>query len=346
MLPFVVGGVSMKKWNMNYQDRKTEVFFGRGCLDRVKDIIDQDKKVLILSQETVPLQYREQVLKQLPKASVFLVPNSEEAKSLSVYEQCLITLQNLDFTKKDIIVALGGGVVGDLAGFVASTYARGMSWIQIPTTTLAQIDSSVGGKTALNLQGIKNAVGTIWQPSVILVDGETLQTLDQRNYNNGLLEALKMGLLFDEELVEMIENVEHSSIDEIVEKSIRLKQNIVEQDETEESFRMVLNFGHTVGHAIESLSKGNLLHGECVGLGMLSMIEDEVLKNRVLEILRKMNISTSIKWDVEELMDRVYKDKKGSSKNITIVLLNKIKQWNFKTMLWEEFENKLREELQ
>ncbi|MEG0692382.1 MAG: 3-dehydroquinate synthase family protein, partial [Oscillospiraceae bacterium] len=227
--------------------------------------------------------------------------------------------------RKDLVVALGGGVMGDLAGFVAASYMRGIEFCNIPTTTLSQIDSSIGGKVAINLNGVKNIIGAFYQPSVVIIDHDTLTTLPKRHYNNGLVEAIKAGLIYDKGLYGLFCADDELDIDEIIYRSLLVKKVVVEQDETEQNLRQILNFGHTIGHGIESVyGLGELLHGEAVAIGMLPMIEDETIKESLKKVYDRLSIKSEIDYDKEKVYDVMTRDKKSNGSSITIVKVKEI----------------------
>jgi len=226
------------------------------------------------------------------------------------------------FSRRDCIVAVGGGVVGDLCGFAASTYMRGIDFYNIPTTLLSQIDSSIGGKTAINFSGVKNIVGAFYQPKKVLIDPNLLQTLPPRQIANGLAEAIKMALTCDQELFELFETQDvESHMDEIILRSLEIKKSVVEQDEKEAGLRRILNFGHTVGHGIES-SEGmsELYHGECVALGMLPMCA-EALRPRVAKVLKKCGLYRKLQYDWEKITQAAFHDKKADGDQVTVTMV-------------------------
>ena len=190
---------------------------------------------------------------------------------------------------------------------------------------LSQVDSSIGGKVAVNLGGIKNIVGAFYQPKAVLIDPDTLKTLEERQISAGLAEAVKMAVNFDKELFEKIEARENPMeiIDEIIAGSLLIKKRVVEEDEKESGLRKVLNFGHTVGHAIESVAEGELYHGECVALGMLAVCEGEV-KERVLKVLESLNLPTSFKADKAKLIEAASHDKKAGAATVTVIVSDAI----------------------
>ena len=246
---------------------------------------------------------------------------------------------NKAIDEADLVIAVGGGVVGDLAGFAASIYMRGIDFINCPTTTLSMIDSSIGGKTAVDLGDTKNIVGAFWQPKLVIVDPATLSTLPRRHYINGLAEAVKAGLLADPELFAIFEKGDiDTQISEIIYRSLRFKKNVVEQDETERGMRKALNFGHTIGHGIEAVKgiKGRrtvgLFHGECVALGMLPMIESKALQKRVRAVYRRIGLPTRTTYNKEKVMAELLHDKKAQGGQITVIKVPGLGCWRAETI--------------
>ena len=235
------------------------------------------------------------------------------------------------------MVAVGGGVVGDIAAFSASCYMRGIEFYNVPTTLLSQLDSSIGGKTAIDFEGVKNVVGSFYQPSKVIIDVDSLDTLEKRQLHAGLVEAIKMAATSDKNLFERIEKSENLKDDllEIVQASLAIKKDVVEKDPKEKGLRKVLNFGHTLGHAIESEQKGALLHGECVGIGMLPMCSEEVEK-RLEKVLKKYDLPTAANCDKNELLRLMTHDKKADGIKIRTVVVNEIGSFEFADMTAKE----------
>ena len=243
------------KLTMQLGSRSYDIILKSGCLANLYQFANvANRKVFILTDSGVPEQYAQTVLAQCPNGMVYTVPQGEASKSLKVYGQVLQAMLEFNMTRKDLLVAVGGGVVGDLGGFCAASYMRGIDFVNCPTTTLSQIDSSIGGKTAIDLGETKNIVGAFWQPKVVLVDFDALATLPRRHFVNGLAEAIKAGLIADPELFALFE-CEHpeENIERIIYRSLRVKKNVVENDEHEQGQRACLNFGHTIGHGIEAV---------------------------------------------------------------------------------------------
>ena len=308
-------------------DFNYDVLIEKGCINHVNEYLDLNRKVLILTDSLVPSDYSNIVKEKSKEGYIYTIASGEASKSFENYGKILDYLVEHQFSRTDCIVAVGGGVVGDLAGFVASTYMRGITFYNIPTTLLSQVDSSIGGKTAIDKCGIKNIVGAFYPPHKVLIDTDLLKTLDNRQLHSGLVEAIKMGLTNDQELFDLIKNSNNlfDDIETIVTKALMVKKMIVEADPKEKGLRRVLNYGHTIGHAIESSTK--YLHGECVGLGMLYFASFDVRKE-IKEVLEKYKLPISHNVDNKILYDYICLDKKRSGNKITIVYVEE--KGNFK----------------
>ncbi len=273
---------------------------------------------------------------------ITVVPQGEGSKSFSTLESVQKKLLSLGFTRGDAVVAVGGGVVGDLSGFAASIYMRGIDFYNVPTTLLSQVDSSVGGKTAINLEGVKNVVGTFYQPKRVLIDPDVLATLDARRIACGLAEAIKMSLTCDAELFELFESGDAmGNIERVIERSIKIKARVVEKDEREAGLRKILNFGHTIGHGIESFSGlHGLNHGECVALGMIPMCS-EAVRERLLPVLASAGLPTRLDFDAKRVKDAMAHDKKTCAGVIAVTCVEQIGSFVMKKMSLSELEEKL-----
>ena len=312
-----------------------DIILKRGCLRNLHQFTNvQNRKVFVLTDSGVPARYAQTVAAQCPASTVYTVPQGEGSKSLKVYGQVLQAMLEFGMTRKDLLVAVGGGVVGDLGGFCAATFMRGIEFAQCPTTTLSQVDSSIGGKTAVDLGETKNIVGAFWQPCVVLIDPDTLDTLPHRQYVNGLAEALKAGIIADPELFALFEkgNVE-DNIEEIIYRSLQVKKRVVEQDEWETGMRACLNFGHTIGHGIEAVKgirgrrTNGLYHGECVALGMLPMIEDKQLVKRTRAVMRTLGLPVRTGVDKHKVLGYMQHDKKSRGDSITVIRVPGLGCW-------------------
>ena len=228
---------------MELGDASYDIVLEAGCLAKAGELLNLDRKVFILTDDGVPAQYAQTVADQCREAHIHTVPQGEGSKSFAVLEELLTKMLELGFTRGDCVCSVGGGVVGDLGGFAASAYMRGIDFYNIPTTILSQVDSSIGGKTAINLAGVKNIVGAFWQPKKVLIDPDTLGTLSERQKASGLAEAVKAGLIADPELFAMFEDfAEHRApldLEKIIAASLVVKKKVVEEDERESGVRPV-----------------------------------------------------------------------------------------------------------
>ena len=327
------------KLTMNLGPRSYDIILKRGALENLYQFARLDRRVAIVTDSGVPEAYARRVADQCRDARIITVPQGEASKSLKILETVLRQMLDFGMGRGDLVVAVGGGVVGDLAGFAASIYMRGVDFINCPTTTLSMIDSSIGGKTAVDLGDTKNIVGTFWQPKLVIVDPDTLSTLPQRHFVNGLAEAVKAALLADPELFIIFEQGDvDARIDEIIYRCLRFKKNIVEQDETEQGMRKALNFGHTLGHGIEAVRgiKGRrttgLYHGECVALGMLPMIESKTLQKRVRAVYRRLGLPLRASYDKQKVLAEMLHDKKAQAGQITLIKVPGLGCWRTETV--------------
>ena len=315
------------KLTMRLGPRSYDIILRRGALGRVGQLVNLSRKVLVVTDSGVPQQYLSTVMAQCPQGVPVVLEQGEGSKSLAVTERLCAAMLQHGFARTDAVLALGGGVVGDAAGFAAACYMRGIDFINCPTTTLAQVDSSIGGKTAVNLAGTKNIVGAFHQPCLVVADPDTLATLPPRHVANGLAEAVKTGLIGDAALFELFEkDAAQQSLEEILYRSLAVKKAIVEADEREAGCRAALNFGHTIGHAIEAsrgLARRQLYHGECVALGTLPMLESPAVRARVRRVYRALGLPVRIRYDGDEIYSHLVHDKKAANGAITLV---KVKQ--------------------
>lgn len=337
------------EFTVNLKDAKSRVIIEKGCSDHLKDYHDFSGKVMIISDGNIPISLKEKILSQFENAILVEVSEGEVSKSFDTYQMLMTKLLELGFSRKDTIVALGGGVIGDLSGFVASTYKRGCHFISIPTTTLSQIDSSIGGKVAINHNGIKNCIGNFYHPEVVFVDVNTLSTLSKRHFYNGLVEALKAGCIQDPVIFNLFKehvdelDVESPYLEEIITRSLLMKKRVVEEDEKEQNIRKILNFGHTIGHAIESYYHlHDYYHGECVANGMILIEENEEIKKDLISILNKMNIPFVKELDEDALIEFMKNDKKASGNKIDIVLVDTLGEAYLKKVSIDELRKYLR----
>ena len=299
------------------------IILDSGVLSHAGEHLALARRVLVVTDSGVPEEYAETVAGACRQARICTVPAGESSKNMGSYQQLLGEMLALGMGRGDCVVAVGGGMVGDLAGFAAATYMRGVDFYNVPTTLLAQVDSSVGGKTAIDMNGVKNIVGAFHQPRAVLIDTDTLRSLSRRQMAAGLAESVKMAMTCDAALLELIESSSDLPADlpEIIARSLSIKARVVEQDPTEQGLRCVLNFGHTIGHAVESCAGGKLLHGECVAMGMLPMC-GPALRPRLTNILRKCGLPTGCGFTPRQLLPYLLHDKKAFSDGISVVMVD------------------------
>lgn len=328
------------------QNGSYNIYLERGALQKAGEYFDLSRKVLVVTDSGVPAQYADTVAKCCKEPFVITIEMGEKSKNMDTFRYLLECLVKNGFTRTDCVVAVGGGVVGDLCGFVASAFMRGIDFYNIPTTVLSEVDSSIGGKTAIDFMGYKNIVGAFYPPMGVLIDPDTLSTLSKRQVSNGLAEALKMSLTNDPVLFDIFENKDiDENIDTIIERSLHIKKYVVEEDEKEKGLRKTLNFGHTLAHAIESANElEKYYHGECVGIGMVPMCAEKV-RERLLPVLEKLGLPTTTEYTVDDLIEACRHDKKASGDKITVVYVSEIGKCELLTMTFDEYEALVREGL-
>ncbi len=295
---------------VNTKNTSYPIYIKQNILENISSFIqhiDKEQKICVISDKTVSTFYGKQICKQLQsqyKVHIITINPGEKSKNIDtavfIYEQ----LVKIHFTRSDIMIALGGGVVGDLVGFVAATYLRGVRFIQIPTTLLAQVDSSVGGKVAVDLPCGKNLVGAFYHPIMVLIDPCVLQTLPSHYFNDGMAEVIKYALIKDKSLFLKLESYQdnqdlYEEIEEIIYRCLLIKKQIVEKDEFDQGTRMLLNFGHTIGHAIEQYYHyEKYTHGQAVAIGMYQITKISEAKgstkkgttSQILTLLQKYQL--------------------------------------------------------
>lgn len=324
----------------NANDTSYDVVIERHALDKVGKYINLRRKVLVITDRGVPIEYANAVCNASDYPVRVTIEPGEESKSLENFDSLLKIMLDNGFTRTDCVVAVGGGVVGDLAGFVASAFMRGVDFYNIPTTLLSQVDSSIGGKTAVNFGGIKNIVGAFYQPKRVIVDPETLKTLPERQIANGFAEIIKMAVTFDKELFEVLESEDihgDKNLEDIIARSIEIKKQVVENDEKEKGIRKALNFGHTIGHGIEYQQElSGLYHGECVAIGMLPMCAPSI-RARVREALCRVGLPIIWKYDVDKIYSAVLHDKKLDGDKLSLIMCDEIGKYRINKVSVEKF---------
>ncbi len=336
---------AVKTLRVNIPEREYDIKIENGCLNQVGKLIGEVKppcKAAVVTDSNVAPLYLERVITSLTgcgyDAVSITVPAGETSKSVEMLSLLYGEMLDFGITRTDLIIALGGGVVGDLTGLCAATLLRGVPFVQIPTTLLAQVDSSVGGKVAVNLSRGKNLVGAFYQPEMVIIDPRCLDTLSDRVFSDGMAEVIKYGAILDEGLFELLKK--HGGraelkpcIEEVIYRCCDLKRIVVEEDENDTGGRMILNFGHTFGHAIEKqYNFSTYTHGEAVAAGMCmaaAMGEKKEAtpvgtKERIEEVLRLFNLPTHAKLDINSLREAVKVDKKGDGSSINVILLERI----------------------
>ena len=320
-----------------------DILLERGALSRAGQVMHLDRRVLVVTDSGVPAQYAQTIAAQCAEPTVITVPEGESSKCSERFLQLLSALTEQGFTRTDCVVAVGGGVVGDLAGFAAACYMRGIDFYNIPTTMLSQVDSSIGGKTAIDFGGYKNIVGAFWPPRGVLIDPDTLATLPARQVSNGMAEAVKMALTHDPELFTIFERDEqYDRIEEVIERSLRIKKSVVEQDEREGGLRRVLNFGHTLAHAVESAENmAHYYHGECVAIGMLPMCADEV-RTRLIPVLERLELPTAVSGKLDRILEALTHDKKADGKDIAVVTVPQVGAFQINKLALDDYIAKVK----
>lgn len=331
-----------------------EVLIGRNLLSKTGELVRNVRKAgvcAVITDTNVEKLYLETVMTSLkgagfePHAYAFCA--GEESKNMETLTEILDFLSEIPLTRSDFVVALGGGVTGDMAGFAAGVYMRGIPFIQIPTTFLAAVDSSVGGKTAVDLKNGKNLAGLFHQPSLVITDIDTFQTLSTENYACGAAESIKMGVISDPELFDNFENKNASDLEEeIVRRAVQAKADIVQRDEKEAGDRKLLNLGHTYGHAVEKLSRFTLPHGHAVAIGLAMAARagakmgdmDAGTKDRIIDTLKKNNLPVSCDFSAKEIYLSSLNDKKMAGKNLSIIVPKEIGRCEIRKIPADEFE--------
>ncbi len=317
-----------------------DILIGNGLLKDTGSLIKNVLpacKAIIITDDIVNSLYADCIQKSLSdngfSTEKFVFKHGENSKNIQTYSQILEFLAQNEVTRSDIIIALGGGVVGDVAGFCAASYLRGINFVQIPTTLLACVDSSVGGKTAIDLNSGKNLAGAFWQPSLVICDYSVLETLSPDIFSDGISECIKYGVISSKELFEKLNNEEAShNIEEIITQCVKIKSDIVNEDEFDTGTRQLLNFGHTVGHCIEKLSDFKISHGQAVAIGMCVISKasfsyglcDYDCTPKIESVLLSNKLPIRCDFDAESIFDIAVCDKKRSGKEINLVIPQRI----------------------
>lgn len=334
----------MKSIDIDLNEKSYSIMISSGSWSAFFDYIPdnlKNEKALIITDRNVYSYYFKDISAALDSMNmdyhVVIVPPGEKSKDFSAIEKLYTAALDFNLNRRSFIIALGGGVIGDLAGFVASTYMRGIPFIQIPTTLLAQVDSSIGGKVAVNHPMGKNIIGAFHQPKVVLINTDTLRTLPPRELSTGMAELIKYGLIYDQAFLKWLDSnlsllmaLDSDAMTHAIQRSCQIKASIVEQDEEEFGLRKILNFGHTIGHAIESTAGyGKFNHGEAVALGMVvesyialqKGLIDERYIQKLKSILNRSRLPVALpNLNIDSMIDAMRHDKKNIEGKITFVL--------------------------
>lgn len=345
----------MKTITLKTESKNSTIYIGKSILNNIGDIcfekLPKAKKILVVTDSNVAKIYLEKaikILKEKDKANIYSISfeAGEKSKNLNVYSDIIKAAAMLQFTRDDAFISLGGGVCGDITGFAAATYMRGIKYIQIPTSLLAAIDASIGGKTGVDIKEGKNLIGAFWQPEAVIFDTETLKTLPEMEYKNGLGEAIKYAILDGGDICKILKTgLDENNIEDFVYLCAQSKVNIVEKDEKEGSIRALLNLGHTIGHAEEAVSEYSIPHGMAVADGILVMVHaakknKEITEEEYKEIkslIEKYDVGTGINFSLDTLMPFVFHDKKAKNDGINVVVIKGIGKCEIKKMSFEEF---------
>ena len=341
----------MKKINVNVA-KPYDVLVGAGLLEETGKLIagvdSKIQKLMIVSDSNVAPLYMTQLRGFLEAAGFevfdFVFEAGEKSKTLNTVGDILGALAKAAFTRTDAIVALGGGVATDMAGFAASIFLRGIKVFQIPTSLLAQVDASVGGKTGVDLPEGKNLVGAFWQPSLVIADTALLASLDDVLFTEGMAEVIKYAFIWDEDFYKMLLNrVTKNSpeLEEVVARCIQIKADVISQDEHDNGLRQLLNFGHTIGHVIEARSNFTVSHGFAVAKGMERISRRSPVHDALVQMLKLYELPCDDPISADQIMAGIMNDKKKRGSNITAVVVNKIGKGELKLMPVEEFRNYL-----
>ena len=333
----------MKQIQVDLDDRSYPIYIGQSLMNDSETLSRYlfKKKILIVTNETIAPLYLEKVqavIADLGDVDAVILPDGEQFKTLTHLDSIFSALLQKNYARDCVLVALGGGVIGDMTGFAAACYQRGVHFIQIPTTLLAQVDSSVGGKTAVNHPLGKNMIGAFYQPQVVLIDTDCLTTLPAREFAAGMAEVIKYGIIWDgaffswiEEHVESLKSLDKAALEYAIARCCEIKAEVVSQDETEQGVRALLNLGHTFGHAIEAeMGYGNWLHGEAVAAGTILAAKtsaqmgliDESIVCRISQLMEAFDLPVRApeSMDFDSFIKHMRRDKKVLGGQIRLVL--------------------------
>ena len=347
----------MRKITVN-ASKTYDVIIEEGILCHVGEIakeINLSGKACIISDSNVAPLYMDRVKASLEKSGFsvieYVFPAGEKSKNAQTFLEILNFLARNKLSRKDTLFALGGGVVGDLSGFCAATYMRGINFVQIPTSLLACVDSSVGGKTGIDLEAGKNLVGAFYQPSAVIFDPQVLSTLPEDYFSDGMAEIIKYAMIRGRGIDTLLLEDVNSNLEEIITRCIEIKRDVVGEDEFEGGIRKILNFGHTAGHAIEAEADFTLSHGRCVAVGMYIVTKAwekrGLCKEGTCDILKKMldkfALKTACPYSPEVLLERAKNDKKASGSFVDLIVPDTLGECHAEKITMDEFLRVLKE---
>ena len=326
------------KYTVNLGVRSYDVILKRGCLQNLYQFIHLGRKVTVITDDGVPAQYAQLVADQCKDCRIITCKQGQSSKNLLVVESILQQMLAFGMGKDDLVIAVGGGTVGNLAGFAASVYMQGIDFVNCPTTTLAMANRAIGGAVSVDLDRTRNIVSAPYQPRLVLVDPDTLATLPRRHFVNGLAEVLKLALCFDPTLFTLLETGDvDSEIETILQRCLSVQRSLAEQEEEQPDIRCALHFGHTLGDGIEAV-KGNwgrrtsgLYHGECVALGMLPMIQNKALQKRTRAVMRRLGLPLRCSFDKEAVLAEILRLHAAQGGSFTLVRVPGLGCWQAET---------------
>lgn len=346
----------MKKIIIKLDNNESEILMGNGLINKIGEVIKEKlpktRKILIVTDSNVSKLYLESLRTNIKNAGFEKVNSisfeaGEKSKNIDVYLEIIKAASMLKLTREDAFVSLGGGVVGDITGFCAATYLRGINFVQVPTSFLAAIDASIGGKTGIDTEFGKNLIGAFWQPKVVIFDTDTLKTLPDLEYKNGLGEAIKYALLEGGEIYNILNSgLNESNIEDFIYLCAQSKARIVEKDEKEGGLRALLNLGHTIGHAEESITNFGIPHGMAVADGIMLMSKAALNSNeididtfkKIENIINKYDVGSGIKFSIDDLMLFIENDKKVRNDGINVIKIKGIGNCVIEKMTFDSFK--------
>lgn len=337
----------MKTLTINYQHNNVKLYFGENIINQSWDILDKSLNYFVITDQNINKLYNN-LISSIPnlKGICSLVPG-EQSKSIECYHMIITLLQTYKICRNDVIIAIGGGVITDLAGMVAGTYLRGIRFINIPTSLIGMVDASIGGKCGVNVNDYKNQIGLFYHPLSIIIDPTWLKTLPEIQLTSGLSEIIKIAITLDEKMYNEINNISKDDLYDIsilskfIYKAIINKIKIVKKDEYDQNSRHILNFGHTIGHLIETTTSFNITHGEAVARGMIAELSNQEIETSLITLLKKFNLLTE-KIEKIDYLSLIKTDKKTNNDSISLINVTsighaKIKNYKLENLTNEQF---------